>query len=218
MSAGAKRITVVSEPTRVELRLRELGLSREYLLDSLSDGLASAALCSVLHPTNFAGLTLWAEAIRSLRDRLITKEGWRSDNAYNLPTVVRSDHGMAIAVVRGGEGTGDPKAKNVSTQYPRGPVMMGRVEINGVLPYDHLPPEYFEDQTEAAVPTWLLMHRKIGSELMCELSFPTSINKSGFVEGWAERICLPPIPLDPTRLRALDDNPINPEVKVKRRA
>lgn len=218
MRKAATATIILSEPVRVDLRLRELGLSTATLTSALRSGLASAALCSPLHPTNFAGLTLWAEAIRWLRDTLMREKGWRQDNAFNLPTVVRGDNGMAIAVVRGGDGTGDSKAENVSTQYPRGPVMMGRVEVNGILPYDHLPPEYFEDKTETSVPTWLLMHRKVGGELACELSFPITINKSGFVEGWAERICLTSIPLDPMRMRVLDDEPVDPDVNVRRRA
>ena len=162
-------------------------------------------------------MTLWAETIRWLRDTLI-REGWRADNAYGLPTVVSGDSGMAIAVVRGGPGTGDPKANNVSTQYARGTVMIGRIQTNGVLPYDHLPAEYFADHPDAeTIPTWLLMHRRDGDTLVCELSFPTKINKSGFVEGWGERVILTSIPLDPTKMRVLDDEPIKPDVKVRRR-
>ncbi len=216
MGALARKTIVVSEPARVDLRLRELGLSISILIEAMKSGLSSAALCHAYHPPNFPGLTLWAEAIRWLRDALVPK-GWRSDNSHNLPTVVRGDKGLAIAIVRGGPGTGNPKAKSVSTQYARGPAMKGRVEENGILPYDHLPPEYFEDHTDAKAPTWLLMHRRLGDELVCEMSFPTNINKSGFVEDWAERICLPSIPLDPNQRRVLRDEPVNPEVRVKRR-
>ena len=181
MGALARKTIVVSEPARVDLRLRELGLSISILIEAMKSGLSSAALCHAYHPPNFPGLTLWAEAIRWLRDALVPK-GWRSDNSHNLPTVVRGDKGLAIAVVRGGPGTGNPKAKSVSTQYARGPAMKGRVEENGILPYDHLPPEYFEDHTDAKAPTWLLMHRRLGDELVCEMSFPTNINKSAISE------------------------------------
>ena len=62
MGALARKTIVVSEPARVDLRLRELGLSISILIEAMKSGLSSAALCHAYHPPNFPGLTLWAEA------------------------------------------------------------------------------------------------------------------------------------------------------------
>jgi hypothetical protein len=216
--AGRSRALVINEPLEVATRLRALGLTLEILHGSLQAGLAAAALCTANHPSNFPGLSLWGEAVRWLREMLIPL-GWRRDDSFNLPTVVRGDDEMAIAVVRGDVATGNPKG-NPSTQYARGTVMIRRVQSNGVLPYDHLPQGYGEEvETEAAaVPTWLLLHYRKGDELVSELSFPIEIDASGFVKAWGERIILKPISLDGGRMRILDEPPVNPDVNVRRRA
>ncbi len=220
MVGKGHEVVVVSEPVRVSERLQALGLTVATLRGALEKALASAALCSVDHPPNFAGLTLWAEAIRWLRDSL-RDTGWRRDNSRGLATVVRGDNGLAITVVRGNELTGNPDPKSQpTTQYKRGPATIDRIQENGILPFDHLPADYFAQREGeiAAPPTWLLMHHKRGDELLCEMSFPTRVNQSGFVEAWGERIVLTSIPLDPERMRILDEDPINPDVTVRRRA
>jgi hypothetical protein len=219
MMAGNQAVVVVSEPVRVAIRLQALGLSEPVLRTTFEKALSSVALCSIDHPANWGGLTLWAEGTRWLRDGL-RGSGWKRDNTRGLPTCVRGDDGMAIAIVRGNELTGNPDpAVLPTTQYKRGQATIDRIEENGVLPYDHLPAEYFERTgADAPPPTWLLMHHKRGGELLCELSFPTRVNSSGFVEKWGERIVLTSIPLDPNRLSILDDEPINPDVDVRRRA
>jgi hypothetical protein len=208
---------VVSDPDEAEIRLRAMGLTEAILHSALRSGIAGAALCTLNHPTNFGGLTFWAEATRWLRETLIP-EGWRRDNSYGLPTVVRGDEGLAIAVVRGDKGTGNPKA-NPTTQHPRGTVVISRVEQNGILPgFEHLKAEQEQLEAAARVPMWLLLHYRAGDQLVAELSYPTVINRSGFVEEWAERIILTSIALDPTRMPVLDEPPVLPDVSVRRRA
>jgi len=209
---------VYSDPQKAERRLRQLDLAMPTMTGCLQVGVSAAALTTLNHPTNWGGLSLWAEAIRWLRETLIQQGGWRRDDRNSLPTVVRGsgETGMAIAVVRGGAGTGDPKA-NPTTEYPRGTVTIARIERNGILPeFEHLAAE--EDVAADDVPLWLLLHRREGDKLVAELSFPLEISKSGFVEKWGERIMITSIPLDPTRMPVLDEPPVTPDVTVRRRA
>jgi hypothetical protein len=124
---------------------------------------------------------------------------------------------MAIAVVRGDIGTGDPDVVP-STQHPRGKVTIERVAQNGFLPFYDVPPFAAPDPGETVVATWLLLHHRKGGELFCEMSFPTEINASGYVESWGERIILTPIQLDPARMPVSDEPAVNPDVTVRRRA
>lgn len=215
---GPNRALIISDALKVDIRLRALGLTPEIPTDALRAGISAAALCTANHPRNFGGTSLWAEASRWLREMLIPM-GWHRDDTGGQPSVVRGDNGMAIVVVRGDAGTGDPKAIP-STQYARGPMTVIRIERNGDLPFDDAPPVPVDDVefASADVPTWLLMHHRKGSELVCELSFPTDIDKSGFVKEWGERIILAAIPLDPNRMPVLEDQPVNPDVTVRRRA
>jgi hypothetical protein len=223
-SSSAHKI-VISDPEGAELRLRALGLRGEHLRGALEDAVGSANLCSEDHPLNFPGLTLWGDGVRSLRVRLrhaeeLKQHSWRRDNSGGLPTVVRGDGGMAIALVRGDEGTGNPDV-DPSTEHPRGAVTIGRVLRNGVLPeFEHLSASEEAELEALGAPLWLLMHfqTRKRDELRIELSYPTSINRSGFVETWGERIILGPIQLDPARMPVLDMPPVNPDVTVRRRA
>jgi len=215
--AGFIQGRVLHEPNKVDARLREMGLSATVLLSALNAGIASLALASPNHPPNFGGTSLWAEAVRVLRELLIPK-GWRKDNSYNFPTVVSPDRKIAVAVASGDEGTGIRKG-NPSTHYPRGTVMQRRVEANSQLPlFDDIRRADDAESAEEAEATWMLLHYRERGQLRCELSLPISINDSGFVENWAERIILTPIQIDPTRMPVLDDEPVNPTVTVKRRA
>lgn len=213
---GFRGAVIYDEPQDVDARLVELGLTQQELRDALEAGLAAAALATANHPPNFGGTSLWAEAVRGLRETLIPK-GWHRDNSYNFPTVVRGDGKIAIAVAAGDPGTGD-KDMHPSTSYKRGPIMIGKVEVNQHLPFDHLPVGYGDPDPNAPEATWVLLHDREHDELRCELSLPVTINKKGFVETWGERIILSPITIDPARARILDDEPVDPTIEIKRRA
>jgi len=210
---------VVAEPLSVQRRLQALGLTMEIVLNALEAGIGAAALHSTVnYPRNYGGTTFWAEVTRWLREYLVPL-GWHRDETGGQPSVVRGDNGMAIVVVRGNEQTGDPRFLP-TTEYKRGPVTIERVSRNVRLPFDDEPveTEAVEVDTSDGVPTWLLLHHRRGEELRSELSFPIAISKSGFVEEWGETIILPTIVLDPRNMPMLDDEPVNPDVDVRRRA
>ena len=209
---------VIFEPVRVTLRLGELGLTDGLLRESLNKGLAAHRKCHEYHPTSYPGIVMWGESVRWLRDGLVRTGDWRCDDTFNLPTVMKIDGSMAIAVVRGDSNTGNPDL-TPSTQYARGVSTQVRVEVNRVLPFDHLPPQMFEDTPERSrISTYLLLHHVKGDQLRCELSRPVEINKKGYVEEFSERVILGSITLDGTPMRVSDETPINPVVTVRRRA
>ncbi len=206
------------EPVRVSLRLSELGIQRVQVERPLGRGLAAQRLCHEFHPVSHKGQVMWGETVRWLRDELVRTGEWRCDDTLNLPTVMKNDSSMAIAVVRGDWATGEPAA-NPSTQYKRGPSTEDRVNQNRMLPYDHLPPEMFTETKLAGVRTYLLLHHLKRNRLHAELSLPVKIGKKGFVEEWSERIILGVIDPDGgTPMRLPDESPLHPEVRVRRRA
>lgn len=210
---------VIVDPLSVERRLIALGLTLQVLREALEAGIGAAALHSTVnYPRNYGGTSFWAEVTRWLRELLVPL-GWHRDETGGQPSVVRGDNGIAIVVVRGNEATGDPMFLP-TTQYKRGPVTIERVERNAFLPFDDEVPVETEavEVDTSDVPTWLLLHYRKGEELMAELSFPISISKAGFVEEWGETVILPAIPLDPRNMPMLDDEPVNPDVNVRRRA
>jgi hypothetical protein len=208
---------VVADPIDVHARLRELGLRTDTLTATLTAGAAAAALCTSNHPPNFSGLIFWGDAVRALRD-LLMAEGWRSDNSYNYPTAVRGDGALAIAIASGDEWTGRAEAPDghPSTNHAKGAATQRAVERNMMLPfYDQLPPQ--ADDVDGRPSTWVLLHHREGNMIRCELSRPTAINTSGYVETWSERIVLPTIELEPRPSVGVGDEPVQPDFAVRRR-
>lgn len=211
---------LVVDPLEVHARLRELGLIEEDLSEPLLAGASALALSlGTNHPPMFPGLNFWAEAVRCLRDRKMA-EYWSKSDAKNYATVISPDRTMQIAVARGDEWTGRENAPEgrPSTQHKKGSVTQLAVEKNHQLSlFDTLPtPDV--TMPDAAIVTWVLLHFRDRGRIRAELSRPTIINQSGFVEEWAERLILNPINLDPTRIVLPDDQPVEPDVLVRRRA
>jgi hypothetical protein len=179
------------------------------------------ALCfNTNHPPIFPSLSFWAEAVKVFRDRKMD-EGWTKSDARNYSTIISPDRALQIAIARGDEWTGREVAPDgkPSTQHKKGTVTQMAVEVNRqlALQFDVLPvPE--PDLADSAMVTWVLLHYREKHTIRCELSHPTAINKSGFVEGWAERIIIQGIDLDPTKMSLPDEPPVDPEVPVRRRA
>jgi hypothetical protein len=208
---------VVSDPIDVYARLAELQLRSETLTAALTAGAAAAALCTANHPPIFGGLSFWADAVRALRDQLMA-EGWTRDDSRNYSTVVRSDGMLAIAIARGDEWTGraDAPYGHPSTEHPKGAATQLAVERN-MLPFDDLPSVVGPASVDGLPSTWVLLHHRENTIVRCELSRPTAINISGYVETWGERIILAPIDVEPSPTFGVDDEPVQPDVPVRRR-
>ncbi len=207
------RTILVEKPDERQAQLAELGLSESVLIGALTDGLQTSFTCTKNHPPNYAGISMWAETVRGLRDRL-KAEGWRADDTRNFSLVVRGDGKVAVAVAGGDGLTGDPNPDSTpSSRYPKGKSAEDAVRRNACpyLPYD--PPWDAGGQLDD-MQTWYLLHHRQKDMVLCELSLPTSIDL-GFFDEWQVRILLTPISLDPIKLPIPADEPVNPEITVK---
>jgi hypothetical protein len=86
-----------------------------------------------------------------------------------------------------------------------------------MLPFDDLPPVVGPASVDGLPSTWVLLHHRENNVIRCELSRPTAINLSGYVETWGERIILAPIDVEPSPTFGADDEPVQPDVAVRRR-
>ena len=131
----ARQEAVIDNELRVRAALRELGLTPEILNGALGAGPAGAAMCTgITHPIS-------GERPCGVRDcpipaRTVDTEGWRRDDADNLPTVVRADGALGIAVARGNCDTGKADGRP-TTQYAKGPTTSQAIERNAYLPSTH---------------------------------------------------------------------------------
>ncbi len=173
-------------------RLIELDLSVEILTEAVIYGQMERDGCSSLDPPTFPGTTAWAATNRALRAILMRNRAWTLSNANNFCTTISPTGEVAIAVATGDDGTGrEHEASNFKNK--RGPTARRAVETNQMLLF-----EIVQADTMPVVPskTWILLVSRKADQVFSEMLLPRSLDESGRVEAWAERIILPTINLN----------------------
>lgn len=171
-------------------RLEELQLSLEDVLYAVGFGEAAANSCTKNDPVTLSGMLRWGRTLRGLRDRC-GRNGWKLSRSGGLETIVSPCGKRAIAVTTGNANTGlgpAPKSK-----YPKGPTTESAVSSNEQLWL--FPPER-PAKVDGQRQTWILLLSPGEEQVFCELSLPVSIGSDGRIDGWLERIILPPVDRD----------------------
>ena len=184
--------------------LRSMGLNREILEEVCRRGLAQYFTATVHHAKNAAGSFFYHEAVRSLRDLLIST-GWEHVNE-GLELTFNPELKIAIAVSSGNTCVGD-RHRQPAFKHPKGP-MTGTAVAGNTRQLD-----LFEGITELAsfalptVParvsfsefqTWWLLHYvdQVHGNVRAELSLPILTAGSEETNQWEIRIVLDPISFD----------------------
>jgi len=207
---------VYSEPRDVNDRLSELGLKATTLREAVQRGFASWASCTVNHPTNYPGISFWADTIAAMRE-LLHSDGWIRRDDGNLPLTVDAKGRVSIVVSTGDEYTGLPDL-TPSTQSSKGPRTVSVVEVNAqqIPLFDFKKHPEIVKQGEERLTWILLFHRdRASNEVRCELSCPVKMNEDGQIDAWAERIILPSVPFGGDDVEVRNDAPKTPEIDVK---
>lgn len=179
-------------PREIRVALERFGLTVELLRDAVEAGYLSRISRTDNDAPNAAGTYQWNETLRMLREQLAIR-GWERSNEGGFPIIVAPKGDVAFCVSSGDQNTG-LASKIPSTKNHKGPRTADRVESNAQL-------LLFPDmETEArfddpAIATWFLLFYTDGEEVRSELSLPIFID-GGKINGWRERIILPPISRD----------------------
>ena len=214
------RKRVISDSVEVAVELQKLGLTEDILLNAVRAGaFARANAISPNYPKCYGGLSDWAVIVKTLRDDLLGR-GWSRDDRNKLEGTINSAGNVVILIETGDEKTGDKLADpGPSTKYQKGDGIEDVIASNFLLDFGDPERQRQNDKIKAGEGlsyTWFLLHARIGDEIRCELSRPLSIS-GGFVDQWSERIILKPIPPESSILTIPDENPVNPDVDVRRR-
>jgi hypothetical protein len=201
------------------------GLSEEILRQAIRAGdWARATTSTGNYPRCYSGLSSWAEIVKKLRDLLLAK-GWHKTLHAGLEGVMSPEGSVEILVETGDERTGDETSIiGPTTKYPKGDGIAEAIDNNYLLEFGNTEIKRNEEirnqefhSAEGMSHTWFLLHHTApNGEIRIELSRPLTI-AGGFVNEWAERIILSPIPPAGSTLVVPEDNPVNPEIDVRRR-
>ena len=211
-----KKLNVYSEPEDVNSHLAALGLKAVTLREAVFRGLASWASCTPNYPTNYPGISHWANTIAALRE-LLHSDGWIRRDTGNLPLTVDARGRVSIVVSTGDDYTGLLDF-TPSTQSSKGPRTANAVEDNAnqIPLFDFKKHPEIVKQGEERLTWILLFHRdQASNEVRCELSCPVKINDDGQIDAWAERIVLAPIPFSGDTPEVRSDVPKTPQIEVK---
>lgn len=189
-----------------DARLNALGVRLERLNAALDAGDVAARQADQFSPVNGAGVLRWVMTVTVLRQGLAA-DGWTATDPRNSPRITDPSGQTSIVPVSGNWRTGLPDDGDPSSARPRGAATSRSVQINGQLQFDieALLPDMAAER-DASVRTWFLLYYRSAEtgELRTELSLPTRIRDKGFVDGWSERIILPPRTFGPDIETPLD--------------
>lgn len=184
--------------------LEAMGLNREIMAEVCRRGLTQYLTATPYHPSNAAGMLLYVELVRSLREILVPT-GWEIDDV-GLALTFNEAQGIAIAVRSGNAYTGDPK-RIPSFKYRESATMHDAIGGNArqLGLFDGIPGLAELATTAAATcvefdhfQTWWLLHHVdvVRSEMRAELALPISVGADGYPNKWGVRIILDPILFD----------------------
>lgn len=184
----------------VRSKLHSKNLSAEDLINAVLNGYSAFTATSAMHPTTFPGNAAWAYTVEGLRINLVPK-GWDSQDRCNQPQVVSPDGQIVITVSSGCPNTGNA----VLEPQTRGP--KGSETTRGIA--NNLQTDMFPNEKEAEIAKlfesensskeyWILLfyYDFAQKELRLELSRPIKMGVNGKVDGWADRVIIPALPLD----------------------
>jgi hypothetical protein len=186
------------EPEDVRKRLTAFGMTPEMLVHSIEAGdLARRPAMQPVYPATFAGVTMWAQTLAELRRQLLQRrDGYKIGRTGNYETVYSAERRIAFAVNAGDGNTGIDGKRDPRLTRPKGVKTTERIARNirdTQLTLIEFPdPELPADE---ACETWFLLVRPTKTEIRLELSCPRKIGPDGIVDGWHERIILPPVPI-----------------------
>lgn len=209
---------ILTEPHEVVSRLSELDLPEEDLRDAVLAGELGRAECTSLDPVATPGTEAWRWATRRLRERKIP-DGWRPVDKRNLPLTLNPASGVAVAVSSGTVGTGlKEDDRQPTTKNPKGSVVDGFVRFHRVqllIPGMEDRLSFLPTPKANEMMVWFLLVFFDGETAHSELSLPSSMDESGFIREWNERILLAPLSHDDLFVQRREGDDFEPDVDVQ---
>jgi hypothetical protein len=195
--------------------LASIDLDAELLRTAILFGEARRDSCTPNHPSIYPPISSWADCTRKLRDDLPRNIWTKTD--HPIPGIINASKQILLAVSSGDENTG------IADAIPKTNRSMGNAIIQaiyrnrlGILNLKFSEPDQTKDWGLPLI--WFLLRRRRENRIFAELSMPDAIGRDNRVIGWAKRVILEPMDLDPTPHPVRDDEPQDFDPEVRRKA
>ena len=173
--------------------LAHLGLQENDFTDMMREGHVASRSVTNLDPRNASGTSRYIRMVGTLRGCLV-RRGWVPGDPRGLATITSPDGQVTLVVCSGNALAGSVDLrKQPRTRYPKGPMYRAAVATNRQLVLGE--PDTAPNGAPSSSQTWLALWWASALEGRVEISLPASVDKSGFVDGWAQRLILDPIAL-----------------------
>ena len=174
----------------IDLRLSELGLSRDELIEVVMAAVTARKSCTGNDPLSAPGWMSWKEGSRRLREMLLPK-GFLRSNDDGVPWVIDPKSGARFCVVNTNDGTGLLE-REPQQSSKKGPATNRAVSRNSAPLFEAMGLK--EPAVEASTvrqpftqQAWYLCVYCEGDVIRAELSLPVSMS-DGYFERFQERI------------------------------
>lgn len=181
--------TTYEEPYDRDKRLRELGLSRDVLIQIVEACVIGRGDTTDNDPRSAGGYFAYSFGTRRMRELYRGKDGWEKGQVDGIETIDHHGRRIRVAVVSTDAGT-CIKTRSPRNRTCKGPAAEKVTDLNNQTEMD------FVDQSGRPLPRienvsdytmWYLCIFDSGSTVRAELSMPV-IFRSGYFIKFAERI------------------------------
>jgi hypothetical protein len=194
----------------VDRRLRELGLSREGLIEVVLAAVTARNSCTENDPSSAPGWMSWKEGSRRLRE-VFRPDGFIKSNDDGVPWLVDPKNGTRFCVANTDEASGVP-GRGPQQRSKKGPATDRAVMRNSAPLFEFSgieEPSLSKSLTRQPFTTqsWYLCIFAEGETVRAELALPVGMS-DGFFDGFLERIVIVGTGDEPFKVRvSLPDAP-----------
>lgn len=175
---------VITDAMGVELRLREIGINANVLIEACKLGVLSKSNSTAFDTKGQAGYIQWNDTNCKLR--LLTQNlGWQIYQENGIEGIISHDKKIRIIPSSGNAATGNPN-QQASNKNPKGE---GCIKLIDKGKQGNLFTGFPKQDIEK-IETYILLYYTNDTELRMELSKPSFIDTHGKIKAWEERLIL----------------------------
>lgn len=177
--------TTITDFREVELRLKELGINSDVIIEACKSGVLSRSNSTSFDTKGQPGYIQWNDTNSKLR-LLTHNHGWKVYQENGIEGIISHDKKMRIIPSLGNAATGNPN-QPASNKNPKGEgsiKLIDRGQQGNIF-------TGFPEQDIEAFETYMLLYYANDNELRMELSKPSFIDTKGKIKAWEERLILP---------------------------